>query len=886
VNTKVALVSCGMEKALLEVVPFEQDPEQALDSSLMDPHTRIFASPLHRNIIFSVANNFAGIGAFPKERVIELLRDESSEDLHRMIQSAPYYYTTQAIALNLFMAAIEVGDARTVDFLLNQSLPGVQANRFIFSEGDVMYTPIERAAALRHTGVVKTLLNHGADVNLSDRSKHTSKARPSGGFDCAAMGVDEEWIVARVAQIDIELFQLLVDAGGELSLGPFEALIEHDRDGKLVLSIVSKQIFRCHEQWNRDGIFLHIFRYQDHETVHQVLRLMVQTGVDLNLTVRDSYEASWLWPRCIIDGTAMRGDLGLVQGLLNFGAGMTGDTLPCAISSGNEMLVRCLLDHGAEVDKIGDLQITPLAAAIRLQSQEILHLITRQPAALQALQYSDHLRSALRAASDVEDVEWIRRLVGLGGRLHPTALGPALRNTVKDGRDAVALDLIASGADTNGDGSVLLEALRRRNAVLVRALLDADASPRYEDQVCTELAWDETSMELAVEWGDRTIVQAIISAGADVNACHDKTALSIAVERKDYDMINLLVEAGCDVNNLKARMIGRTALSAAVKTGDINVVKYVFDLGADPQDDQAFTESMGQNPALLNLLLEKHGARYPRGRRGWGAAILEKAIDAGDYELFKKLIERGADANHGVRLRGRTAFGWAIYSAERIGTRFVELLLQHKAKTNCTPETIVSQFGTDGDRNPWPRVTAIVAAIGTRHLPTVQLFLRYGANVNFPAEIGVKRTPLQRAAEVGDRKLVELLLERGADVNASPPFKGGGTALQLAALQGFIPIVRLLCEHGADVDAPASKINGRMALEGAAENGHLDLVAVLLQTGAGHHGRDQSQFQRAIALAKKNGRTYIAELLEKYLRTGKVSSGDDILEEFLDFEAL
>ena len=358
--------------------------------------------------------------------------------------------------------------------------------------------------------------------------------------------------------------------------------------------------------------------------------------------------------------------------------------------------------------------------------------------------------------------------------------------------------------------------------------------------------------------------------------------------------------AGCDINNPSARISGVTALTAAVATRNVSIVADVLDYGADPHDPEAIYEASKQEWSILDLILKRHADRYRKGRKGWGAEILETAIDDGDYHTFQELLGRGADASlmryrqgerhglygyHSQDWENVTAFGLAINQSRRIGLKFVEKILQLQTKTAGSPESIVSririvEFHSSEDIP----LTAFIAAIGTGYQPIVALFLRYNAGVNYPAKIGIRRTPLQRAAEVGNLEIIELLLHHGADVNAPPALRGGGTALQLAAIQGFFPIVRTLLESGADVDAPASKIHGRTALEGAAEHGRLDMVSELLQAGAGHGGRDRGQFERAIALAEGNDFLYIADMLKRFLEDGKISYASAPLEEFLNLD--
>lgn len=168
---------------------------------------------------------------------------------------------------------------------------------------------------------------------------------------------------------------------------------------------------------------------------------------------------------------------------------------------------------------------------------------------------------------------------------------------------------------------------------------------------------------------------------------------------------------------------------------------------------------------------------------------------------------------------------------------------------------------------PASRVTALLVAIGTGNVSTIEMLLEYGADVNLAARGPIKRTPLQRAAEIGSTETIQLLYNRGADVNATPARTGGGTALQLAAIGGYIPVAIQLLSLKADVNAPGSKANGRTALEGAAEHGRLDMVKVLLNAGAGAGSREseQKKLTNAIALAEENEHFAVCDLLRDHL---------------------
>ena len=237
---------------------------------------------------------------------------------------------------------------------------------------------------------------------------------------------------------------------------------------------------------------------------------------------------------------------------------------------------------------------------------------------------------------------------------------------------------------------------------------------------------------------------------------------------------------------------------------------------------------MERSEELFSMSLEKYAMRYPYGCRGFGSSIFADLVRKGDENMLKNLLKRKLDAEFMLEQEFTeeieiTPFGLAISRDLENATNLVEVFLQH----GCKPESVVSRpvDKTSG-------ITAILAAVGTGKLSMVEIMIQYGADINFANSGLIKRTPLQRAAEIGNKEIVELLYNHGADVNALAAVRSGGTALQLAAIGGYIPLVCNLISWKADVNAPASRVNGRTALEGAAEHGRLDMVQLLIDSGA------------------------------------------------------
>ncbi len=857
-------------------------PKPMVDQSLhgFPFDTQIFTSRLHRQVLCSVANNFAGLDALPIQKIIPFLQKETNEKLYQMVRSARGY-TSRAIIQNIFKAAIEAGDARIVDLLIRENPADIRINeQFCIVDGQ-KYTPIERATMLRHEELVQVFLNHDADVNK------TYAHDGAGALDFAVIEFRWNYGILHL-RLQPRIFRILLGAGGELSGYALRYLVEGDRE--LAVLIISKHARNNAVQWHSRGIFCEAMMFFNDQSCMEIIDIMLKFGIDLNLdldSVGSYYGPSYRdYSYRLVNIAAQRGKLAIVDLLLKSGALLTGDTLPCAVKSRNQELITLLLERGADINSIGSLGITTLSVAIGFQDEQMIHFLKKRGASTIG-QSEAHFSAALLAALEVGNLLFIEALIQSGGKVDPKALGSALSRAIRDCRDEIVEKLMNSGADVNHHGTIgidfddsgpaLFEALKRREESLILSLLNADADPNYDNSSRPR------PIQLAAEWGNRSVIKALIFAGADVNGFHGSeqrlgTALVIAVKRREVELIELLLASGADINHgIKDSYVGNPLETAAEK-GDIDMVHYLFDQGADPDNPRALEKAYLKNKELFDLICETYRARYPSARGEFGISVLVHAIETEDQDVIKRMLQSGVNAG-AILVRGYfedklTPLGFAIvWQKEGI----TENLLQH----GCDPNGIVvSQAPKIWSKCSAIRETALLAAIRTQTISMVELLIAYGARVNFPTCGPVKRTPLQKAAELGNVEIVTLLINNGADVNALAADRNGGTSLQFAAIGGFVMVACKLLNHKADVNAPGSKVNGRSALEWAAEHGRLDMIRVLLNAGAGSRRGDEGQVQKAIDLARENGFFPICDLLESYFhrRQGQGSGSQMLLE--------
>ena len=134
-------------------------------------------------------------------------------------------------------------------------------------------------------------------------------------------------------------------------------------------------------------------------------------------------------------------------------------------------------------------------------------------------------------------------------------------------------------------------------------------------------------LHFAAMFGDEEVIQALLLAGADVNGKTDRhceTPLHKALQQKNLRMITILLEAGADPDD--GDLYDYTPMqSIACGSFDLEIAK-----------------------CLINMLLG-HGADINKDFRGDGDyTALERALESGEFELAKFLIDKGADVCSGA----------------------------------------------------------------------------------------------------------------------------------------------------------------------------------------------------------------------------------------------
>ena len=389
-----------------------------------------------------------------------------------------------------------------------------------------------------------------------------------------------------------------------------------------------------------------------------------------------------------------------------------------------------------------------------------------------------------------------------------------------------------------------------------------------------------TPLHRAVHRNDLKAAEAVLRAGADVNAAnrYGVAPLALAATNGNAAMLELLLKAGANPNATQAE--GETALMTAARTGIPAAVKVLLAHGADVNAKEswrgqtALMWAAAEGHAEAIELLLKAGAQIDaRSTAGWTALLF--AAREGRIAAVKTLLAGSADVNDALPFRAGRGRGADPATAEAdapgqrnpqgrgqsalviaVGSGHFELaaaLLEAGADPNAAGQgwsalhhiTWIRKPGT-GSNDPAPYGSGNMDS-----LTLVRKLKAHGADVNARVtrrpNVGVTAlnfigaTPFFMAARGGDVELMRLLVELGADPKL--PNQDGTTPLMAAAGIGTyspgedagappeaLEAVKLALELGNDVNAVDK--NGNTAMHGAAFKQLPEVVKVLAAHGA------------------------------------------------------
>lgn len=327
----------------------------------------------------------------------------------------------------------------------------------------------------------------------------------------------------------------------------------------------------------------------------------------------------------------------------------------------------------------------------------------------------------------------------------------------------------------------------------------------------------------AIRTHDFEVVKCFFEAGANPNLMNgNEPVFFSAVRSCSVEIIKLFLHYGVDINKKDDR--DRNALMDAAESRDVEVVNLLLENGADPNlvsdgfyyTMSALTHAVERNDINILKTLLKANLNY----RVKSSAILI-AVKNNNYQMAELILDTGIRLNEDCidkKLLGEI-FEDAINKADVEKLKFI---VNNGAKLN--------------EEYSWIQ-TPLIRACERKEQKLVELLLELGADPNFMCECG--SLPLKAAMRISDGNMIRLLIKKGANINV------GGYELLLRVKDK--ENAQIFLDNGADVNG--RDYDGETALIHAVERNDIECVKLLLDSGANINARDRDD-RTAVMYAK------------------------------------
>lgn len=433
--------------------------------------------------------------------------------------------------------------------------------------------------------------------------------------------------------------------------------------------------------------------------------VLIKAGANVKAANHDGATALYL--------ASIRGSAPMIERLLRAGADANefeaeGETpLMLASRNGNPEAIKVLLDHKADVNAKDKLRgTTALMWAAEQNHPEAVKILLARGANIAATSNVDTKGNRAYLAPNINQ----RRAQGIdfgrprGQRNAPPRPQPAAQGETKDAQAAAdeeaALAAFGRQSDKDGGGlTALVYAAREDCMECARLLVEAKADVNQT----THYGW--TALLTATQNRHYQLAAYLLQHGADPNIANNGgwTPLYIAVDNRNieggdypvrkpdmdqFEYIKLLVDKGANVNarvcgkqstpteckgdSTETRTIftmqwlyedGATPFLRAAQSGDIQLMKYLVDHGANPK----INTSQGVTPLAVAAGI------------GWVEGVTYEWSEDENLQAVKMCLDLGIDVNAADDM-GRTALHGAAHKGR---VKVIQMLADAGAKLDA-----------------------------------------------------------------------------------------------------------------------------------------------------------------------------------------------------------
>ena len=533
---------------------------------------------------------------------------------------------------------------------------------------------------------VQALIDHGADVNLTDKDNNTA-------------------LMIACWKRNAEAINMLLNAGANPNIVGAEGLI-------------------CiHHAVLWDGS-------------EETLQAIINHGTDINATSRDNVTALMIacW-KCNVEA---------INVLLNAGADtniVDANALTCihqAVGEGcSSKTIQALIDHGADINLTDKTNTTALMIACKKRNAETINVLLNAGADPNIANTMGLISIHLAASVDCSN-ETIQAIIDNGADVNTRdedSLTALMLACLKGNIEAINA-LMNAGANPNivhANGLICIHfaVLGDRSKETLQALINHGIDVNATSKASNNATSNETALLLACQKGFVEAINVLLNAGADPNLADTEGESSIhhAIYGEcSKETLQAIIDHGADVNAVNKD--SRTAIMIACAKGNTEIMNALLNAGANPNIVDVHglicihhAILIGYNKQILQAIINL-GTDVNATTSRYKRTALMLACGKGNVEAINVLLTAGADSNI-TDYEGLTWIHHAVYGG-------------------CNKESLQVMIDHGGDVNATNKksVTALMIACLKGNVEAVNVLLKAGANPNIADVFWPNRAPL------------------------------------------------------------------------------------------------------------------------------------------------
>jgi len=306
-----------------------------------------------------------------------------------------------------------------------------------------------------------------------------------------------------------------------------------------------------------------------------------------------------------------------------------------AAMSGNESLVESLLLHGSDPNKLTKKKETPLHFAAKYSGVEEVKFLVEHGASIKAINWAlvENLKDQRRRQDKLYYDSDEEHIIALKKALGLKTPESLAEDDEEEGEDE---DEIEEDEDDGGER-------------YADAISDSDSSSSKKKDIPILKDIDNIPLELL----PRDVADAATTDGM--------TALHFAAQNGDLAVVQFLIEHGADIK-AQDTVFSRSAIHFAAESGNLDTVKYLTEHGANLLDRDGYGATALHYAAknnhldIIKYLVNKKIDYTDKDVRGWSA--MHYAADGNGIDVIKYLLAKGLNINE-LNNAGRTPLFFA-----------------------------------------------------------------------------------------------------------------------------------------------------------------------------------------------------------------------------------